>query len=266
VKHSIEELLDVVYRHYPREIPSNDPRYAQSEEYQRLVAARRAAGAAAEPWRGMLRRLDARFPECSALDGSLHLPTGGLDAGYCGSLHRTTPPPGEHSHTVDFRVSFLVPYYLVFGFRVVDEGPEDTGDGPIWFDTETCYFGAKFGDTPSVASIKPAESANEAGRAPVWFDGNACYIGEKFQGTAAVAGIKPEKWQRASKRRMHHSFTPAPEDQVYWEAVSREVETTFGYEPMPIDVVRTVVPDVMTNMRLFGQATLCDCLMSDSWS
>jgi hypothetical protein len=263
VKHSIKDLFTVVYRHYPRGIPSDDPRYAQSEEYQRLVAARKAAGAASEPWRAMLQRLDERFPECTVQDGSLHLPTGGLDAGYCATLYRSTSPPGEHGRSVRFRVSFLVSYYVVFGFRLIDEGSEETGDGPVWFDTDTHYFGAKFGGAPDVAAVT---RAMDAGDVPIWFEGDTCYFGEKFRGTAAVAGIKPDKLPRVSRRRMHHSFTPAPEDQVYWDAVSREIETTFGYDPMPLDVVRTVVPDVMTNMRLFGQATLCDCLMSDSWS
>jgi hypothetical protein len=263
MKHSIEELLAAVYRHYPRGIPSYDPSYTQSEEYLRLVAARKAAGAASEPWRAMLRRLGERFPECVARNGSLHLPTGGADAGYCGSLYRTTPPPGEHQHSVDFRASFLVPYYLVFGLRLVDDNAEESGDGPIWFDTETHYFGAKSGESPAVAFAK---RVMEGGEEPIWFDGDTCYYGEKWRGTIAVAGIKPAKFQRVSKRRMHHSFTPAPDDQLYWDAVSREIETTFGYEPMPLDIVRTVVPDVMTNLRLFGQATLCDCLMADSWS
>jgi hypothetical protein len=263
MKDSIAELLDVVYRHYPRGVPGDDPRYAQSEEHQRLVAARKAAGAAAEPWRAMLRRLGARFPACVARNGSLHLPTGGYDAGYCGSLYRAAPPPGEHAHSVDFRVSFLVPYYLVFGLRLVDDNATETGDGPIWFDTETCYFGAKVGDAPAIATTK---RATDAGDVPIWFEGDTCYYGEKWRGTAAVAGIKPEKTPSVSKRRMHHSFTPAPDDQLYWDAISREIETTYGYEPLPLDIVRTVVPDVGTSLRLFGQTTLCDCLMSDAWS
>jgi hypothetical protein len=121
LKHSIEELLAVVYLHYPRGIRGDDPRYHETDEHRRLVAARRAAGDDAEPWRAMLRRLGARFPECAAQNGSLHLPTGDYDAGYVGALFRNTPPQGEHSHNVAFVVSFLGPYYFVYSSRIVDD-------------------------------------------------------------------------------------------------------------------------------------------------
>jgi hypothetical protein len=231
MKHSIEELLAVVYRHYPRGIQSEDPRYEDSEEHRRLVAARRAAGAASEPWRALLRRLNERFPECGAQNGSLHLPTGACDAGYCGGLYRRTTPHGEHHHSVEFRVSFLVPYYLVYGFRVVDDTVEEAaGDGP-----------------------------------PVWFDANGCYIGAKLEGTGDSAELQPARWTRSSKRRIERWFAPRADDQGYWDALVAEIEATFGCEPMPLDLARTVVPGVMTGLRWFGQATLGDCLMSHSW-
>jgi hypothetical protein len=227
MKHSIEDLLTVVYGHYPRAIRDDDPRYYESEENRRLAAARRAAATASGPWRAMLERLDARFPECWAQNGSLHLPTGENDAGYVGALVRKSTPHGEHSLSVDFGVSFLVPYYIVVGSRVVDETvPEAEGDGPqIWFATETCYFGAK------------------------------------FEGTPAIGGIKPKRWP--SERRRDRSIVPSIDDKCYWDAIASEIETTFGCERMPLDVVRTIVPDVMPGLRNFGQATLCDCLICD---
>jgi hypothetical protein len=45
MKPSVDELVDVVYRHYPRGLLSDDPGYAETEAHRRLVAARRRAGA-----------------------------------------------------------------------------------------------------------------------------------------------------------------------------------------------------------------------------
>jgi hypothetical protein len=230
MKHSIEELLSVVYQYYPRGIPGDDPRYQGTEEWARLSAARRAAGAADGAWRAMLRRLDDRCPDCYAQNGSLHLHTGAIDACYSGSLYRRVPPPGEHNRAVGFLVGFLVPYYVVYGDRLVDTGAAEKGDGP-----------------------------------PIWFDAAAAYIGARFAGTPAVAGLTPAKRESKSKRRRDLSIVPSTDDQAYWDAIVPEIEATYGCEPMPPEVGRVIVPDVATHLRMLGQATLYDCLFSDQW-
>jgi hypothetical protein len=231
MKHSIEELLAVVYHHYPRGVPGDDPRYQQAEEWGRLSAARRAAGAGDDAWRAMLRRLDDRCPDCYAQNGSLHLHTGAIDACYSGSLTRRTPPPGERNHAVGFLVGFLVPYYVVYSDRLVEiDGVEKEGEG-----------------------------------SPIWFDAATAYIGARFAGTPVVAGLTPAKREPTSGRRRNLSIVPSADDQAYWDAIVPEIEATFGCERMPPEVGRVVVPDVATNLRMLGQATLYDCLFSDQW-
>jgi hypothetical protein len=34
---------------------------------------------------------------------------------------------------------------------------------------------------------------------------------------------------------------------------------------MPPEVGKIIVPDVATNLRLMGQATIYDCLLGDDW-
>jgi hypothetical protein len=114
MKHSIEELIQVVYRYYPRGLLIDDPRYKESEEYQRLVAARRQAGTNNDQWRAMLRRLGDQFPKNGVQNRSLHLPGGDWDACYSCCLFLATAP-GEHYHSVEFLVSFLVPYVRAEG-------------------------------------------------------------------------------------------------------------------------------------------------------
>src|SRR5262245_11644118 len=120
MKHSIDELIGIAHRYYPRGVSGDDPRYQETEEVQRLVVARRRAGADNERWRAMLRRLGELFSTSTIQDGSAHLPTGALGASYSGDIYLPNAP-GEHDHTVGFQVSFLAPYYIVYSSRVVDD-------------------------------------------------------------------------------------------------------------------------------------------------
>jgi hypothetical protein len=113
VKLTLDELLSVVYRFYPREITPEDPGYKDTEEHRRLADARRRSGAEGNPWRVLLDRFSKRVPGVSIHNGSLHLFTGGWDAGYVGALILPTRGPHETHHQVSFLVSFLVPCYVV---------------------------------------------------------------------------------------------------------------------------------------------------------
>lgn len=121
MKQPVEELLDLVYRYYPRGVRDSDPRYESTEEYRRLVEARRRAGTDEEPWRALLRRLEVRFPACQVQNQSFHLLTGGLDACYSAWLWLRLPTPGaqQKSHRLGFLVSFLASYYVVYSSRFV---------------------------------------------------------------------------------------------------------------------------------------------------
>ena len=230
MRHSVDELLAVVYRHHPRGVSVDDPRYASSEELSRLSEARRQAGRNAEPWRALLRKLRDEFPGITVQNRSLDLPAGGAgDASYSGALH-LPPSEGEHVHTLGFLVSFVVPYYVVYSSRLVDV-PEPEGATPpprlrFHFEQDTCIV------LPPDPSLPDQE---------------------------------PDEGQREPRRRDVITFDFTPDEQPYAMAIAREIESTFGHERMPPEIGTTIVPDVSTGLRGLGDATLYDCLFSEHW-
>jgi hypothetical protein len=121
MKHSVKELIELCYHYYPYGVGDDDPRYKDTEEHRRLVTACRRAGAAESPWRPMINhRLEARFPGLSVRNLSLHLPAGEHDGGYAGRLYLQPPGPEENFDSLEFRVSFLAPYYYLYSWRIPD--------------------------------------------------------------------------------------------------------------------------------------------------
>lgn len=226
MRHSIDNLLAVVYQHYPKNLTGDDPGYQQVEEVRRLVAAREQAGADQGRWRAFLRQVEHQFPEATMHNGSLHLPTGNYDAAYSGKLFLATAA-GEHSHTIGFLISFLVPYYVLYSSRVVDD------------------LEKKKEPSPQVVAF---------------FEGDTCHIVPANNSLAAVAEVS-----KLEPRREILSFDFSPNEQPYTAWLAREIEATWGFERMPSEIGKIIVPDVTTNIRYFGSATLYDCLFSDQW-
>ena len=234
MNHSIEELTHIVYRYYPRGISESDPNRAETKETRQLVEARRRAGADCSRWLDMLKRLGAQFPERGISNLSVHLVTGRSDACYSGSLS-LPDHTAEHWHHINFMVSFVAPYYIVFSSRVFEDLEElermkARRASPA--DTVALFFG----DTMFVL---PAEIVKPEFREPPPF---------KF---------------RPRARKI--SFDFSPDEQAYSARIAQEIEATWGYERMPPEVGRVIVPEVATDNRLLGEATLNDCLFSDSW-
>lgn len=128
MKHSVQELIATAYELFPRGIQQGDPAYAQSPELLRQKAARIPASARYDTWRAMLRRLQARFPAdqfpgVDVHNESLFLqsPTAGadLDRCYTGALWLPVRAPNEKHHELEFLVSFVVPYYVIYSSRNV---------------------------------------------------------------------------------------------------------------------------------------------------
>ena len=95
------DLLEVVYRFYPRGLSTFGPGYDGTEErYRQREAARRGAAEYAT-WKAMIRRLGARYP---LMDRSVCLLAGWCNAAYSGDIDI----PGA---TLGFHVSLLGPYY-----------------------------------------------------------------------------------------------------------------------------------------------------------
>lgn len=227
MRHTTKELLDVVYRYYPRNMTANDPRRKKAAAERRLVAARKKAGVERDPWSKTLRRLREKFPGNDILNNSLHLPTGEFEAAYSGKLCLSTAP-GEHAHQLGFLVGFLVPYYVIFSSRIVD----DVSQGN---DPDKATFRFSFGWSPE------DEKAEDAAPRPF------------------VEVPLP------TPRREIRSFELSPDEQPFASTIAEDIETHWGHERMPPEVGNIVVPDVATNLRLLGEATLYDCLLSDQW-
>ncbi|XXY45775.1 hypothetical protein WME91_37815 [Sorangium sp. So ce269] len=225
MKHSTEELLDVVYRHYPRGIDvieqADIERYNETEEYARLVAARRRA-ATDERWHALLRRIHDRFPS-GVMNDSLHLPTGSLDACYSFSIF---PPDADDSRTLWFHISFLVPYYWVYSWRLVQFRRR-----PERFRVDIC--GAHFVFSRSMLDPK------------------------------LVLDPGDERLNSITFKGARVNFELSADELPYTEWVARDIEATFGCERMPPEVGLVRVPDVAVNLRTLGEARLCDCLFTD---
>ncbi|XXY52688.1 hypothetical protein WME91_16290 [Sorangium sp. So ce269] len=225
MKHTIDQLLDVVYRYYPRGIEGPDPHKfwqddshrEQTEEHARIVAARIQASKD-ERWHVMQRHISERFPDVLLMNQSLHLPAGGCDACYSFTV---SPPNAPDSRTLWFHVSFLAPYYAVYSYRLFDV-------------------------------IKPP-------------DGFVVPHGINFSFSRAALGpdlvLNPndERMNSATVTRDEITFNLAPDEQFYATWIINEIESTFDCELMPPEIGTTLVPDVVVSMR---GATLYDCLFT----
>jgi hypothetical protein len=74
-----------------------------------------------------------------------------------------------------------------------------------------------------------------------------------------------KKKLRREARRREVSLDLSADEQPFAREIAREIASTFGPEPMPPEVGKIIVPDVDLNCRSFGQATLFNCLFTESW-
>ncbi|WP_437935138.1 hypothetical protein [Sorangium sp. So ce341] len=225
MKRTIDQLLDIVYRYYPRGIEGPDPhkfwqddsQREQTEENARLVAARIQASKD-ERWHAMRRRISERFPDVLLMNRSLHLPAGGCDACYSFTL---SLPNAPDSRTLWFHVSFLAPYYVAYSYRTFDVAKKPDG------------FVVPYG---------------------INFSFSRAALGPDL-----VLNPDDERLNRATITRHEIVFDLAPDEQFYATWIANEIESTFGCDPMPPKVGTTLVPDVVVGMR---GATLYDCLFT----
>jgi hypothetical protein len=228
MKHTIDELLDIVYRYYPRGIQHDNPRLEQTEEHKRLVAARIEA-AKDERWRALLDRVSDRCPGM-VTNHSLHLPTGQHDGCYSFML---SLPGAEGRRDLWFHISFLAPYYMVHSWRLsVDEA-------------QTAIFRAK-----PLSSI----SVEVHG---LHFSLPASAVDPKL-----LAELEEESKQLPPIERTDVSFDLLPDEESYAEWISRDIEATFGCERMPPEVGTVRVPGVTADSGIHGEARIYDCLFS----
>ncbi|AUX25497.1 hypothetical protein SOCEGT47_060440 [Sorangium cellulosum] len=132
MKTTRSELLDVVYRFYPRGVdkiqriyvPPGEPVYEDTEEHRRLVEAANRGRAEYPTWEAMIDRLDKRF---GVQNESLCLVGGGADPAYSARIYRPKdlePVPSPSSRaSLSFHVSLLGPYYGIHDTGEPDEIP-----------------------------------------------------------------------------------------------------------------------------------------------
>ncbi len=228
MKHTLDELLDTVYRYYPRGVGLVDgdldvQAIRVTEEHARLVAARQKA-ATDERWHTIQRRIQEQFPDASLMNYSLHLPTGAHDACYSFGI---SLPGAPKDRELWFQVSFLVPYYVIHGSCVTDIVKEPQKD--IF---SVIFRGFHFQVSRSL------------------FDPNL------------ISDVDNERLKLVAMKRSAVTFEPLPDERPYAEWIAREIKTVFGCEPMLPEVGTVLVPELATP-KLPGEVRLYDCLFSE---
>lgn len=122
------ELLAVVYRFYPRGLTLGTDAYNRSEERERQWEAARRGRDEYHAWKGMIRRLGARYP---VVDHAMSLLGGGCEPGYSGDIR-------IQGSTLGFHVSLLGPYY---GIRRIGAPGEDPAAIDLAREIESSYPG-----------------------------------------------------------------------------------------------------------------------------
>lgn len=209
MKHTFEELLGIVYRYYPRGLGSAeqiDVHHRNETEEHARLVAARRRAATDERWPALLDRISDRFPEASVMNHSLHLPTGSMDACYSFTLDL---PNATDKRMLYFHVSFLAPYYFAHGWGV-----------------------------PEIAKRK--------GDFKVILHGLSFPIRREELGPEHVTNPDELLAESVSVKSIQISFDLLPEEQPYAQWIAREIEATFGCEPMPEEVGMLVVPEVLT--------------------
>jgi hypothetical protein len=126
------ELLDLVYRFYPRgmldihrmHVPPGEPVYDDTLEYRRLAEAADRGRAEYPTWKAMIRRLGDRY---DLQNESMSLFAGGTDPAYSARIYR--PKDYEpvislsNRASLSFHVSLLGPYYGIHDMGEPDEKP-----------------------------------------------------------------------------------------------------------------------------------------------
>ncbi|KYF72745.1 hypothetical protein BE15_41910 [Sorangium cellulosum] len=116
------DLLDVVYRFYPRGVheimrscvPPGEPIYEDTEEHRRLVEAASRGRAEYPTWEAMIDRLGDRY---RLQNESLNLFAGGIDPAYPARIWLTDET------ALSFHVSLLGPYYGIHLPGIPEEEP-----------------------------------------------------------------------------------------------------------------------------------------------
>ncbi|MGK3986500.1 hypothetical protein WME99_25870 [Sorangium sp. So ce136] len=225
MKHSLNKLLDIIYRYYPRGVGITDDVDIQlrnaTEEHAQLVAARIRASKD-DRWHAMLHRITERFPGM-VMNESLHLTSGGCDGCYSFTLDLAEPT----GRTLWFQVSFLAPYYIIHSSRTI-EIVKQLRDFFV-VDFQGMHF--------------------RVARSP---------LDPRF-----ISNPDHESPRTVTIKREYVTFDLSHDEQPYADWIAHEIEATFGCEHMPPEVGTVLVPEVATGLQIPGKVRIYDCLFSE---
>lgn len=235
MKHSPQELFDLIYQYFPRGIPALHPGYQQTPEYLRLLAVQRSAADMNTPWTAMLQRLALHFPHFHLLnDFSPTRSSVNPILEYSASIALSSTA----DHWIEFAVSILAPYYRIQSGRVAQTpNPSEAPHVQSVFSDDTCF-------------ILPANAT-------------ASQI-EMFTGLRNINGqehLEPDV--SAPEQICPLSFELSPDEQPIGAQIADEIELTFvGYEPLPPAIGQIIVPGIHSSLGINKGVTIYECLMS----
>jgi hypothetical protein len=221
------ELLDVVYRFYPRglphmqrsHVPPGELHYKDTEEYVRLVGASARGRREYATWKAMIGRLGDRY---SLQNESLGLFGDGCVPAYSARIwlrEETARPADAFSAWVERFRGWLPRLPSNVGVSIGRYGQ-------LW-------------PPPLHASTKPEPPTSVALTFHVSLLGP--YYGIHLPGIPEEEPVVPE--------------------------IVREIEATYpGYQPIPPELGNEVVPDVDDAGKPYGEATIYTCLFSHAWT
>lgn len=138
MKHSPQELFDLIYQYFPRGIPALHPGYQQTPEYLRLLTTQQLAADINASWTAMLQRLALRFPHFHLLnDVSPTRSSVYPILEYSASMALSS----TDDHWIEFAVSILAPYYRIQRGRVAHTAhPSEAPQVQSFFSDDTCFI------------------------------------------------------------------------------------------------------------------------------
>jgi hypothetical protein len=68
------------------------------------------------------------------------------------------------------------------------------------------------------------------------------------------------RWKGNARKLHAFNFELTPEEEPYARVLAAEIERTFGYEALPPDIGKEVVPDLSPGNSLPGESTIYNCL------
>lgn len=123
--HTVSELIQIAQHYFPPGVSPGSPGYDVTPEIQRQVSIRAEASRQYGAFQQVLRRLDQRFPDVAAENRSYFLqsPEGaGLDRCFDALLDLPCRRPEEKRHGLQFLISIIVPYYVIYSVCGVTDG------------------------------------------------------------------------------------------------------------------------------------------------